>query len=102
MIHAVTSRATALIISLSRTNTESPRSLSGRIPHLNLSLLKPVAHAHLAVHRRRGREVLLRLRTLACAPVELAEAEVTVVDEEAHAEYLGESTSQMVASRRCV
>src|SRR5262245_4678823 len=37
-------------------------------------LLQPDLHVHLAVHRRRGGEVLLRLLALARAPVELAEA----------------------------
>src|SRR5262249_3596283 len=50
-----------------------------------LCLLQPVRHPHLAVHRRRGGEMLLRLLTLARAPVELAEAEVAVGDEGAHA-----------------
>jgi hypothetical protein len=48
---------------------------------LRLRLLQPVRHAHLAVHRRRGREVLLRLLTLARTPVELTEAEVAVGDD---------------------
>ena len=41
-----------------------------------LRLLQPEAHVHLAIHRRRRGEVLLRLLTLAHASVELAEAEV--------------------------
>jgi hypothetical protein len=49
-----------------------------------------VALAHLAVHRHGGGEVLLRLLPLACAPVELAETEVAVGDERAHAEVGGE------------
>ena len=44
-------------------------------------LLQPIRHAHLAVHRRRRGEVLLRLLALAGAPIELAEAEVAVGDE---------------------
>ena len=59
-------------------------------PHLRLGLLQPEPHVHLAVHRRRGGEVLLRLLALARAPVELAEAEVAVGDEGAHPELLGE------------
>jgi hypothetical protein len=51
------------------------------ILQLRLRLLQPEGHAHLAVHRRRGGEVLLRLLALARAPVELAEAEVAVGDE---------------------
>src|SRR5262249_31220963 len=60
---------------------------SGQFRHLPLRLLQPVPHPHLAVHRRCGGEVLLRLLTLASAPVELAEAEVAVGDEGAHAEF---------------
>jgi hypothetical protein len=57
---------------------------------LRLRLLQPVRHPHLAVHRRRGGEMLLRLLALTRAPVELAEAEVAVGDERAHAELLSE------------
>src|SRR6266851_2959604 len=68
-----------------------PGAVSSRqLPHLRLRLLQPVRHAHLAVHRRRGGEVLLRLLASAGAPVELAEAEVAVCDERAHAELTGE------------
>src|SRR5262249_45229740 len=66
-------------------------ALSYRFPHLRLRLLQPVRHPHLAVHRRRGGEVLVCLLTLARAPVELAEAEVAVGDEGAHAARLGQS-----------
>src|SRR5262245_35342643 len=41
--------------------------------HPRLRLLQPEAHVHLAVHRRRGGEVLLRLVALACAPVQLSD-----------------------------
>jgi len=34
---------------------------SRRLSHLRLRLLQPLRHPHLAVHRRRGGEVLLRL-----------------------------------------
>ena len=54
------------------------------LPH---GLLQPVRHAHLAVHRRRGGEVLLRLLALARALVELAEPEMAVGDEGSHAEF---------------
>src|SRR5262245_11537829 len=47
-------------------------ALSYRFPHLRLRLLQPVRHPHLAVHRRRGGEMLLRLLTLARASIELA------------------------------
>src|SRR4030095_15460160 len=53
-----------------------------------LRLLQPVRHPHLAVRRRRGGEVLAGLIALARAPVELAEAEVAVGDEGAHAARL--------------
>src|SRR5215831_11987636 len=57
------------------------RVLSPELRHLRLRLLQPVRHPHLAVHRRRGGEVLLRLLALDRAPVELAKAEVAVGDE---------------------
>jgi hypothetical protein len=63
---------------------------SCQLSQLRLRLLQPVRHPHLAVHRRRRREVLLGLLALARAPVELAEAEVAVGDEGAHAARLGE------------
>ena len=47
---------------------------------LRLRLLQIEPHVHLAVHRRRDGEVLLRLLTLARAPVELAEAEMAVAE----------------------
>ena len=48
-------------------------------------LLQPELHAYLAVHRRRGGEVLVRLLGHASAPVEPAEAEAAAGDEGAHA-----------------
>src|SRR5262250_3001149 len=63
---------------------------SRRIPHLRLRLLQPVRHVHLAVHRCRGGEVLLCFVALARASIELAQAEVAVGDEGAHAARLGE------------
>src|SRR5262245_2778061 len=54
------------------------RVLSPELRHLRLCLLKPVPHPHLAVHRRRGGEMLLRRLALARAPKEPAEAEVAV------------------------
>src|SRR5215467_13446873 len=62
----------------------------GEFLQLSLRLLEPEAHVHLAVHRRREGEVLLRLLTLARACEQLAEAEVAVGDERAHAARLGE------------
>src|SRR5215470_16020835 len=90
MTHAVTSSATALMIRLSTKNIIRPRAPSRQLSRLRLRLLQPVRHPHLAVHRRRGGEVLLRLLALARAPVELAEAEVAVGDEGAHGAGLGE------------
>src|SRR5215831_1845188 len=58
--------------------------------HLGLCPLQPVRHLHLAEHRRRGGQVLLRLMLLAGASVELAKPEVAVSDEGAHATRLGE------------
>src|SRR5215470_19902138 len=81
MIHAVMSSATALMIRLSRKNITPPRSPSGGPSQLCLRLLQPARRPHLAVHRRRRGEVLLRLLRLARAPVKLAEAEVAVGDE---------------------
>src|SRR6185503_14621164 len=69
--------------------------------------LQPVRHPHLAVHRRRGGEVLLRLFSLAGALVELAEAEVAVGDEGAHTEFTSElrttrpATSSRLGGRPC-
>jgi hypothetical protein len=57
------------------------------LPQFRLRLLQPEPHVHLAVHRRGGREVLLGLLAVARAPVQLAEAEVAVGDQGAHAEF---------------
>jgi hypothetical protein len=59
-------------------------------PQRRLRLLQPETHAHLAVHRDRGRQVLVALRAIADAVVERAEAEVAVGHERAHAELGGE------------
>src|SRR5262249_23539052 len=53
-------------------------------------LLEPEPYVYLAVHRRRGGEVLARLLALARACEHLPEAEVAVGDERAHAARLGE------------
>src|SRR3990170_3138461 len=63
---------------------------SCQLVQTSLRLLQPEPHVHLAVHRRRRAEMLLRLLALVRVRVELAEAEVTVGDEGAHAELLGE------------
>ena len=57
---------------------------------LRFRLLQPVRHAHVAVHCRRRRDMLLRLLARARAQVDLAETEMAVGDEGAHAEPLGE------------
>src|SRR5262249_15827909 len=72
-------------------NRVAPTASAGVLLHPRLRLLLPVRHPHLAVHRRRGGEMRLRLLALARAPVELAEAEVAVGDEGAHAARLGKS-----------
>jgi hypothetical protein len=51
---------------------------------LRLRLLQPQSDVHLAVHRR-SREMLSRRMSIAPAPIELAEAEVTVGDERVRA-----------------
>src|SRR5262245_8685665 len=65
-------------------------SSSRQLLQFRLRLLQPVRHAHLAVHRRRGGEVLLRLLAFTRASVELPEAEVAVGDEGAHAKLIGQ------------
>src|SRR4030095_7463769 len=81
------------MIILSRTTTASPRRSSWQLLHLCLRLLQPVRHAHLAVHRRRGGEGLLRFLLFACASVELAEGAVATGEEgrhpESHSEHKG-------------
>ena len=67
-----------------------------RLVHLRLRLLLPVRHAHVAVHSRRGDEVLLRLLPFASASGELAEAEVAAGDEGPHAARFGERQSLAV------
>ncbi len=64
--------------------------MSRQFPHLRLRLLPPEPHVHLAVHRHRSGEVLLRLLSLARTSVELAKAEVAVSDERAHTARLAE------------
>src|SRR5215467_14005380 len=46
----------------------------GECPPFRLRLRQPVRHAHLAIHRRRGREVFAGQVALSGAPVERAEA----------------------------
>ena len=59
-------------------------------PQCRFRLLQPEGHAHLTVHRGRGRQVLLGLCAIMGAPVELAETEVAVGGERAHAEVGGQ------------
>src|SRR5215471_18967805 len=68
----------------------SSQLASARRVYLRLRLLQPEPHVHLAVHRRRGGEVFLCQLAFACAPIELAEAEVAVGDEGAHAARFGQ------------
>src|SRR5689334_7875644 len=63
---------------------------------LLLRLLQPVRHPHLAVHRRCGGEVLLRLFQLVRAPVELAEAEMAVGGQRTHPELFGPDEGRAV------
>src|SRR5438046_10176647 len=74
----------------------APRSC---IPQFPLDLLLPEPHVHVAVHRYRCAEVLLGLLALVRARVELAEAEVAVGDEGAHAELAGERQRLAVVAR---
>ena len=64
-----------------------PSSL-GQFPQRRTGLLQPVRHVDLAVHRRCSGEVFFGLLAPARALVELAEAEVAVSDEGAHAARL--------------
>src|SRR5262252_6132646 len=49
---------------------------SSDLAEFRLRLLHPIRHSHVAVHCRRGGQVLVRLLARARALVELAEAEV--------------------------
>src|SRR5262249_25525707 len=85
---------------LSRHNVLLPR-FGLRLPHLRLCLLESVRHPRLAVHRRRGGEMLLGLLALVRAEVELAKAEVG--DEgciRIHRDATDNSSSNLRACRR--
>src|SRR5438093_13177498 len=56
---------------------------------LPLGLAEPPRHAHVAKHRPRGAQMLNRLRLLAGAPMEAAEAEVALRNERSHGERVG-------------
>jgi hypothetical protein len=65
---------------------EARRILIARYPLHRLRLGEVEAHFHLSVHRSRGPQMLLGLRAVPSSSIELAEAEVAVGDEGAHAE----------------
>src|SRR5262252_6949426 len=67
----------------------SSQLASARPVYLRLRLLQPKPHIHLAVQRRRGGQVPLRLLAFARPSRQLAEAEVAVGNERAHAARLG-------------
>src|ERR671919_3215746 len=75
------------------------QALSQRL-QLRFRRLQPEPHAHLAIHRRGSREVLVRLLAPAAVVVELAEAEVAVSDERAHTELLAEGERPLIALLR--
>src|SRR4029434_8051450 len=61
-----------------------------KLAQLRFRLLKPVGHAHFAIHRHRGGEVFLSLPAIARAATERAKATVAMGDERAHPARLGE------------
>src|SRR5262245_32273990 len=75
---------------------------SCQLLHLRLRLLQSVRHPHLAVHRRRGGEVLLGLFAFARASVEFAKAEVAVGDEtgDLHAKLLRRPAWSLIRTAR--
>ena len=81
----------AILAQMSRRPT-ARLNLDG-LPAAHLRLLHPEPHIHLAVHRHGSREVLLRLLPLVQSLVELAQADVVVSDERAHAPFVGEGYS---------
>src|ERR1700719_1377390 len=60
-----------------------------RVRHAQ-SLLEPEIHAHLAVHRARGAQILARVLGLPDASLELRQTQAAVSDQRAHAMPLGE------------
>src|SRR5688572_27041897 len=76
---AEASAAPGSIDAADRTSAPEPSTLE-----LASCPLQPVRHAHVAVHRGRGREVLFRFGALSCPAVELREAGVAVGDVGAH------------------
>src|SRR5262249_24369786 len=61
-------------------------------------LLQPEPHVHLAVHGRRGGEILARLLSLAGACEELTEAEMAVGDERTHPQFFGDGDRVVVVA----
>src|SRR5262245_20089075 len=76
---SVTAKTTRTVLMASASTARHVSS--GQFRHLPLRPLQPIRHPHLAVHRRRGGEMLLRLLALARAPVEFAETEMAVGNE---------------------
>src|SRR5262245_20803490 len=64
--------------------------------HLGLSLLEPEPHAHLVEQVHRRREMFRRL-LIASSPVQLAEADVAMSDERAHAKLQSQGIERAVA-----
>src|SRR5262249_3195685 len=79
---SVTAKPTRTVLMASASTTGHVNS--GQFRRLPLRLLQPVRHPHLAVYRRGGGEMLLRLLALARAAVELSQAEGAVGDFRAH------------------
>src|SRR5262249_33265152 len=67
-----------------------------KIHHIHFPLLEPEVHVHLAVHGGRDGEILAGPLRIAAA-VELAQAEVAMRDQRAHAVRLGERKCLQVA-----
>src|SRR5512145_1721764 len=67
-----------------RASSLEPTGLYGR-----LDLFQPETHVHIAIHHRSGHQMLSGFLTLAGPYIELAEAEVTVREERAHAQLAG-------------
>jgi hypothetical protein len=77
--------------------TSRPSCARAEGPHLRLRLLQPVGHAHLAKHRRGGREVRPLLVRLPRPAVDLREPGVAVGDEGTHMARLPEREGFSVA-----
>src|SRR5262245_36832654 len=75
-------------------------ALLSQLDQFRLRLLQIEAHVHLAVHRRRRRDMLAGLIALASAPVKPAEAKVAVRDEGSHAELRSPGQGGMVVTAR--